>query len=60
MISKIPELPNKIKEAVNNRTLAVFIGAGVSRLIGCKGWEELAQNLVKRCFTTKKKDGSRL
>jgi hypothetical protein len=63
MISEIPEVPKVPKEiidAVNSETLAVFIGAGVSRLIGCMGWGQLAQNLVNRCFTTKKEDGSGL
>jgi len=60
MIPKIPPVPKEIVEAVNNETLAVFIGAGVSRLIGCMGWDQLARNLVNRCFTTKKKDGSGL
>ena len=58
MIDKIPPVPNEIIDAVNNESLAVFIGAGVSRIIGCMGWDELAQNLVKKCFSTKKKDGS--
>jgi len=58
VIPKIPQVPPKIVEAVNSDTLAVFIGAGVSRLIGCMGWDQLAQNLVNRCFSTKKKDGS--
>jgi len=58
MIPKIPPVPKEIVEAVNNETLAVFIGAGVSRLIGCMGWDQLARNLVKRCFSAKKKDGS--
>lgn len=60
MIPKILPVPKKIVEAVDNGTLAVFIGAGVSQLIGCKGWNQLAQDLVNRCFSTKKKDGSRL
>jgi len=58
MIHEIPELPKEIKEAVSNNRLAVFVGAGVSRLIGCMGWDQLAFNLVNRCFSTKKKDGS--
>jgi hypothetical protein len=58
MIHEIPELPKEIKEAVNNNRLAVFVGAGVSRLIGCMGWDQLASNLVNRCFSIKKKDGS--
>lgn len=48
-ISLIPEVPREIREAVNNGTLAVFIGAGVSRLVGCEGWDVLARNLVRRC-----------
>lgn len=60
MIPKIPPVPKEIVEAVNNETLAVFIGAGLSRLIGCMGWDQLARNLVERCFSAKKKDGSRI
>jgi len=58
MIYEIPKLPDEVKEAVNNNRLAVFVGAGASRLIGCMGWDQLACNLVNRCFSTKKKDGS--
>ena len=54
---RIP-LPPEILEAVNNENLVIFVGAGVSRLIGCKGWDQLAQNLVNRCFMIKKEDGS--
>jgi hypothetical protein len=59
-IPEIPKVPKEIIDAVNNQTLAVFIGAGVSRLIGCIGWNQLAYNLVNRCFSTKKKDSSGL
>ena len=48
-ISRIPELPDEIKDAVNEGTLAVFIGAGVSRLVGCQGWDTLARNLISKC-----------
>jgi len=58
MIHEIPELPKEIKEAVNNNRLAVFVGAGVSRLIGCMGWDQLASNLINICFSTKKKNDS--
>jgi hypothetical protein len=51
-ICPIPLLPEAIKEAVNNDKLAVFIGAGVSRIIGCIGWEQLGKDLVNRCFST--------
>ncbi|MBF0539272.1 MAG: hypothetical protein HQL03_13570 [Nitrospirae bacterium] len=52
-IEPIPDLPVEIIDAVDNGTLAVFIGAGVSRLVGCLGWDELAKNLVERCCERK-------
>ena len=59
-ITPVPPLPKEILNAVNNENLAVFIGAGVSRLVGCLAWTELAKNLVNRCFTEKRSDGSSL
>jgi len=58
-IPPIPELPIQIIEAINDNRLVVFIGAGVSRLIGCMGWDQLAKNLVNKCYDTKKQDGSK-
>jgi len=52
-IQRIPEVPEALKRAVDSQTLAVFIGAGVSRLIGCEGWDTLARNLVNRCYKEK-------
>lgn len=59
-ISPLPKVPQRIIEAINNEKLAIFIGAGVSRLIGCKSWNKLAQNLIERCYTIKNKNGSSL
>jgi len=60
-IPNIPDINNytEIKDAVNTKKLAVFIGAGVSRIIGCKGWDQLAKELIEMCYTTEK-DGKRL
>ncbi len=59
LISPIPPLPSRIKEAVNAKTLAVFVGAGVSRVMGCLGWDDLCKRLVKQCSTLKRPaDGS--
>ena len=55
IVHKIPPIPQAIKEAVNRNTLVVFIGAGVSRIIGCMGWDQLAKNLISVCFNTKNK-----
>ncbi len=57
-IKQIPDLPSEIVDAVNRNRLAVFIGAGVSRVLGCAGWDDLSEGLMKRCTMTEKSDGS--
>ncbi|MEN6386207.1 MAG: SIR2 family protein [Phycisphaerales bacterium] len=46
----LPRLPDVIRNAVDNGDLVVFIGAGVSALIGCKRWSVLAMHLAEECF----------
>jgi hypothetical protein len=48
-IELLPSLPPKLKEAAENKSLAIFIGAGVSIYVGCDNWMTLANNLLKRC-----------
>jgi len=55
-IADIPQIPPEIIDAVNNDKLVIFFGAGTSRLIGCKNWEELAHSLVEICFSENKWD----
>lgn len=43
-----PQLPQKIKAAFDQNRLVVFVGAGISRLEGCKGWADLANILVTK------------
>ena len=57
-IKPIPRIREEILQAVNSDNLAIFMGAGVSRLIGCMGWDELAKTLVKRCFHTTTREGT--
>ena len=57
-IKQIPDLPHEIVDAVNRNTLAVFMGAGVSKVVGCAGWGDLSENLVLRCTTTQNSNGS--
>lgn len=57
-IKQIPDIPDQIIDAVNRNTLAVFIGAGVSRTLGCAGWNDLSECLINRCIRTKNSDGS--
>jgi len=48
-IKLVPDLPQQIIEAAENKQLAIFVGAGLSRFMGCSSWEELAENLLKKC-----------
>jgi hypothetical protein len=58
MIKQIPDIPEQIVEAVNRNTLAVFIGAGVSKTLGCDGWKDLSERLIDCCIRTRNRDGS--
>ena len=49
-IPKEPDIPENILQSANAGKLCFFLGAGISRLIGCKGWKEVAANLVEKCF----------
>ncbi len=48
-IFPIPKIDERILDAVRSDELVLFIGAGISRLLGCKGWEEVAHELIKYC-----------
>jgi hypothetical protein len=43
----IPLLPEGLLEAAQRGTLIPFIGAGVSRLAGCPGWNEFADGALR-------------
>ncbi len=49
-IPPIPKLRRGIHEALKNEKLAIFIGAGVSRIYGCDSWVELAKRLSRACY----------
>ena len=53
-ITTNPEMPKEIEKAINENKFIIFIGAGVSRLVGCISWNELACRLIEECY--KKKD----
>jgi len=60
-IKAIPDIrKTTIIEAVNTGTLAIFTGAGVSRLMGCMGWQDLSYKLLDSAFVLKDKAGSSL
>ncbi len=49
----VPIPDSEIIEAVNRGTLVLFVGAGVSRLVGCEGWDDLAADLLRLCYEKK-------
>jgi len=56
MLGEIPALPNvppELVEKIDEEKLCFFLGAGISKLIGCMGWKSVASNLVERCFRQK-------
>ncbi|MDD3399357.1 MAG: SIR2 family protein [Candidatus Methanomethylophilaceae archaeon] len=55
-INETQELPQEILDAIIQKKLVIFIGAGASRIIGCKGWDDLSNNLINLCFNTSKKN----
>ena len=49
-IELLPELPQEIIEAYETDQLVLFVGAGISRLTGCKSWHDMAYDLVNNVF----------
>jgi hypothetical protein len=49
-IAEIPEIPLPILEAASNGKLVVFIGAGVSRLLGYPSWQNLAERYAEYLY----------
>jgi hypothetical protein len=41
-----PDLPPEVEQAAQSGELVVFVGAGVSRLIGCPSWDSLANKVL--------------
>lgn len=52
-LKEIPNIPQAILEAASNGKLVLFIGAGVSRIIGCPSWKKFALLQLKDLFEKK-------
>ena len=50
-IEPLPLLPKEIIEAYEEDKLVLLVGAGISRLVGCMGWTDLAKKLIKAVFS---------
>ncbi len=49
-ITDIPEVPVEIIKAAENAELTMFLGAGVSKLVDCPLWDELAHDALRALF----------
>ena len=56
---KLPDLPEEIRNAVNNHQLVIFAGAGISQQIGYPSWDELTSKMLSKCLEDKKIDFNR-
>jgi len=50
LIVDTPEIPERLLSEMLSKKVAFFIGAGVSRLLGCPSWGKLAKLLVDCCY----------
>ncbi len=49
-IPEIPEIPPSLLDKINEENVAFFLGAGVSKIIGCSDWKKVALDLIKLCY----------
>ena len=49
-ILELPDIPDGIKQAINNRSLVIFVGAGASAQVGMPLWNTLADNILDECY----------
>lgn len=52
-IKNIPDIPEDILIAASSGKLVVFVGAGVSKLLGCPTWKEFAEKQLEYLYENK-------
>ncbi|MDN5278632.1 MAG: hypothetical protein PWR01_2597 [Clostridiales bacterium] len=48
----IPQLPPELIDAANTGALVIFVGAGISRLVGLPGWDGFAASVLQQLVTS--------
>lgn len=49
-MNQLPDIPEQILDAASKGRLVLFIGSGVSQIIGCPSWKEFADIILKDLF----------
>ena len=50
-IPEMPAPPVEVFDAIDHDSFCIFIGAGVSRLLGCSSWKELCTSIIDECLS---------
>lgn len=45
---QIPPIPLEVKQAASEANLVIFVGAGVSKLMGCPSWDQFADAALRQ------------
>lgn len=53
-IPEIPKLTKRLKQDILSGKMIIFIGSGLSKLLGLSSWKELAENRLKKILKDKK------
>jgi hypothetical protein len=48
IIKLLPNVPKELVDAAKSRMLVLFIGAGISRLVGCPSWDGFASAVLEQ------------
>ena len=46
----LPEIPDQLKDEIQKKNVVFFLGAGISRMLGCSGWSTIARKIVEKCY----------
>lgn len=55
-IPELPDLPPELQIAVDEKSLVLFVGAGISRLVKCPDWNTFADKVLDQLVKTEEID----
>lgn len=51
MSAEMPDPPHEVFDAIDSNSFFIFIGAGVSRSLGCSSWDDLFFAILDECLS---------